>query len=120
PLTLPPALLVLWHWRRNPATQVRFVLRFALGIAAGVALLLPLHGWVWWVDALRALFTHGGTRASFVRGPAELLRYLGSFAELAIVAVLGAVWLASRGSKAAGTAPGQGGPAGGSRAAVAG
>ncbi|HTM58009.1 MAG TPA: hypothetical protein VL123_06310, partial [Candidatus Udaeobacter sp.] len=94
--TLPVAFIAVWHWRRRSGLLVRFGGRFLIAIVVGIAVMVPFHGPAWYADSARALFLHSGGRSSFVRGPAELLRYLGSFGELAILGALAGAWLMRR------------------------
>ena len=95
-LALPVAFALWALSRRDGRALARFFLRFAICLAAGVLITLPVHGPLWYRDALRALFTHGAQRSNLLRGPGELVRYLGTFGELALVAALGLAWLARR------------------------
>jgi hypothetical protein len=63
-----------------------FALRFLAALAAGLALLLPWHGPQWIVDALRTMLFAPPHTSIPLRGPAEVLRYLASYAELAVIA----------------------------------
>jgi len=54
-----------------------------------VALMLPFHSLSWYSQALSTTLFAPPNLSSPVRGPAELLRYLASFAELGLVAVMG-------------------------------
>ena len=94
-VTAPAAFLLSALARRNRGA-LRFVIRFAICVAAGVALSLPIHGPAWYWDAIRTLRVHVNVREDPLRGLTEPLRYLGSFAELAIFATLAIVWLAGR------------------------
>jgi len=92
-LTLPAALA--WCCLRDGrhAALARFLARCLLVIVAGVALTAPVHGPGWYLDTVRTTLFAPPFTWSFVRGPAELLRYLGSYAEFAVLVALTLVLL---------------------------
>jgi len=94
-LTTPLALAVWALARRRPAALARFGARFAACAAAGALLMLPAHGPGWYLNAAQALFAHASGRSSPLRGPAELLRYLGASAEIAVFSSFALALLAS-------------------------
>ena len=87
-VTTPLAILGLSALTRDGAAAGRFVLRFALGCVAGVALLLPFHSLSWYAGVLSTTLFAPPNLSHKLRGPAEVLRYVGSFAELGLVAVM--------------------------------
>ncbi len=98
-LTMPLAV-VLWSLSQQQGVPaVRFIARFVLCAALGGLLTLPFHGAAWYSSALGTLITAPPNTAHLLRGPAELLRYLGSFAELAAAAALALAFLAARESR---------------------
>ncbi len=92
-----PLALVAWTLhRRRGAGLARFSVRFAACVLGGALLTLPVHGPAWYVSALHALITHASGRTNLLRGPAELVRYLGVCGELAVFTTLALMLLASR------------------------
>lgn len=91
PIALLTWLAIGGEWRRALAFGVRMLL-------AGAALLLVLQPWhaaAWTLDVWRTLLTPRHTLLA-LRAPAELLRYLASFAELAACAALaGVAWMSA-------------------------
>jgi len=85
----PLAIVAMSVFARDGATVARFVLRFALACVVVVALLAPFHSLSWYAQALSTTVFAPPNLSNPVRGPAELLRYLASFAELGLVAVMG-------------------------------
>ena len=85
----PLAIVAMSALARDGAPAARFALRFALAGIAIVALLLPFHSLSWYAQALSTTLFAPPNASNALRGPAELLRYLGSFAELGLVAVMG-------------------------------
>ena len=76
-----------------------FAARFIAAIAAGVVLTMPWHGPGWYADVIYTLAFAPPNTSAFARGPFELLRYLASFAELAVAVGLGIVYLTSEWSR---------------------
>jgi hypothetical protein len=100
-----PLAAAWWVWRRGlGASARRFALRFALGLGVGALLTGPWLGLPWYADALRTLLIAPPNSWNVLRGPAEMLRYLGVYSELAALAALGMAMLRSdewRGTPAA-------------------
>ncbi len=89
-----PLAVAWWAWRdARLDAWLRFTVRFALIVLAGLVLTLPWHGPTWMADALRTLIWAPPNSWVLFRGPAELLRYLGSFAEMAALAAFTIVLL---------------------------
>lgn len=88
-VTVPLAVLATSVLRRDAATAARFGLRFALASAAGLVILLPFHSLSWDAQVIATTLFAPPNLTNRLRGPAELLRYIGSFAELGVLAVLG-------------------------------
>ncbi len=76
-----------------------FAARFFAGVAAGVVLTMPWLGPGWYGEVLYTLAFSPPNTGVLARGPFELLRYLASFAELAIVAGLAIVFLTGEWSR---------------------
>lgn len=87
-LTLPAALVWRCLQDRRHSALVRFAVRYALVVAAGVAITAPAHGPEWYLDTVRTSLLAPPFTWNFVRGPAEVLRYLGSYSEFAVFVVL--------------------------------
>ena len=87
-VTTPLAVLCMGALARDARPAVRFALRFAVVALAGVALMLPLHSLSWYASAFSTTLFAPPNLSNKLRGPAEVLRYIGSFAELALVAVM--------------------------------
>jgi len=87
-LTLPLALVWWTLRRREGRALLGFGARFAACALAGIALTLPAHGPGWYWDAFHALVVATPSTFNSLRGPAELLRYLGAFSELALFAAM--------------------------------
>ena len=87
-VTTPLAVLCMGALARDARPAVRFALRFAVVAVAGVALMLPLHSLSWYASAFSTTLFAPPNLSNKLRGPAEVLRYIGSFAELALVAVM--------------------------------
>ncbi len=95
-LTLPVAI-VIWAVNQQQAVPaIRFVARFVLFVALGTLVTLPFHGAAWYSSALGTLLASPPNTGHALRGPAELLRYLGAFAELAAAAALALAFVTSR------------------------
>ena len=94
-LTVPIALVLWCLAHRRAAPLLRFGARFAACWVAGALLLLPIHGPRWYAEALGALVTATPSTSLWLRGPTELVRYLGSCGELAVFAALALALLAS-------------------------
>jgi hypothetical protein len=76
-----------------------FAARYFAAIALGVALTMPWHGPHWYADVLWTLAFAPPNTSVFLRGPFELLRYVASFAELAVLAGLAIVYLTGEWSR---------------------
>src|SRR5262245_47026576 len=87
-VTVPAAIVANAAFTREPAPAVRFVLRFALACAVGVLVMLPFHPLEWYAQAFSTTLFAPPNLSHVLRGPAEMLRYVASFAELGLVAVL--------------------------------
>jgi hypothetical protein len=87
-LTLPLAVLIWCVRNRDMRQFVRFHVRFLLAAALLLACSMPVHGPGWVLDAIRTVSVLAHNTTNFVRGPAEFLRYLGSFPELAVATAL--------------------------------
>ena len=99
-----PVALALWALRhRRAAALPGYGLRFLAAAAVGVLATAPVHGPGWYASAAHALITAPLGRSSILRGPTELVRYLGVCGELAVFASLAVALLAGR--------RGRGGPA---------
>lgn len=95
-LTVPLAM-VLWSLSTQQGVPaVRFFVRFAAATALGVLVTLPWHGPAWYAGALGTLLTAPPNTTHPLRGPAELLRYFGSYAELCAAAALALGFLVGR------------------------
>jgi hypothetical protein len=87
-VAVPLAIVAMSALTREGAPAARFVLRFAVACAVGVALLLPFHSLSWYAQAFSTTLFAPPNQTLRLRGPAEVLRYLASFAELGLVAVM--------------------------------
>ena len=76
-----------------------FAARYFAAIALGVALTIPWHGPRWYGDVLSTLVFAPPNTSVFLRGPFEMLRYVASFAELAVLAGLAIVYLTGEWSR---------------------
>jgi len=76
-----------------------FAARYFAAVALGVLLTIPWHGPRWYGDVLSTLAFAPPNTSAFLRGPFELLRYVGSFAELAVLAGLAIVYLTGEWSR---------------------
>ena len=95
-LTMPIGL-VLWALaRRRPASVLRFGARFVPCALAGMLLTFPVHGPRWYADALGALVFATPSTSNWLRGPTEIVRYLGVCGELAVFATFALTWIFSR------------------------
>ena len=99
-LTLPVAVVFCGLRDRNLTGLGRFALRYALVIAAGVAITAPVHGPAWYLDTVRTTLLAPPFTFNAVRGPAEVLRYLGTYPELAVCVALTLVLLLQPGMRA--------------------
>lgn len=75
---------------------LRFGSRLALFLLAGVARSIPIGGPVWFMDALRVILFAPPNQSFAIRGPAEILRYIGSHAEFAAACALALALLVQR------------------------
>jgi len=98
-ITIVLAMLAWSLRRRDRGMLARFALRLAACVAAGVLLSLPVRGPDWYASVLRDVATHATGRSSLLRGPAELLRYLGVCPELSVFVAFSLAALASRGMR---------------------
>jgi Glycosyltransferase family 87 len=87
-LTLPLAVLIWCVQHRDFRALVRFHLRFLIAAALLLVASLPVHGPGWVLDAIRTVSVLAHNTTNLMRGPAEFLRYLGSFPELAVATAL--------------------------------
>ena len=87
-VTTPLAILGVGAIAREGAPAARFVMRFALACVLGVVLLLPFHSLSWYAEVFSTTLFAPPNTSIRLRGPAEVLRYLASFAELGLVAVM--------------------------------
>jgi hypothetical protein len=87
-VTAPLAIVAMSAFTRDGAPAARFVLRFALACLVGVVVLLPFHSLSWYAQAFSTTLFAPPNLTHRLRGPAEVLRYLASFAELGLVAVM--------------------------------
>ena len=87
-LTLPAALVLHGLLERRFTAIARFVVRYAIVIAIGVALTAPAHGPAWYLDTARTTLFAPPFTWSPLGGPAEMLRYLGSYSEFAVLVSL--------------------------------
>ena len=76
-----------------------FAARYFAAIALGIAITLPWHGLGWYGDVLYTLAFAPPNTSWLLRGPFELLRDVGSFAELAVLAGLAIVYLTGEWSR---------------------
>jgi hypothetical protein len=106
-IAMPLALVALTIATRDPRPLARFIARFALACAAGVAVMSPFHAISWYTQALSTTLLAPPNLSNILRGPAEVLRYVGSFSELAVLAAAAIAALAdpARRSRADGAAP---------------
>lgn len=100
-ISLPLALVAWALARREWGVLPRFGARFALCVAAGVTLTLPVHGPGWYLDAMRGLATGTPGTWNALRGPAEMIRFLGSYSEVAVASSFALIFLGSRGTRSA-------------------
>jgi len=92
-----PLGLLLWAVTRGEWKLARrFGSRLALFMLAGVALSIPIGGPVWFMDALRVILFAPPNTSFALRGPAEILRYLGTHSEFAAACAIGFALLAQR------------------------
>ena len=92
-----PIGLLLWAATRGEwKLALRFGSRLALFLLAGVALSIPIGGPVWFMDALRVILFAPPNLSFAIRGPAEILRYVGTHAEFAAACALALALLAQR------------------------
>jgi hypothetical protein len=91
---LPLAVLLSCVTAGRWTAFARFSLRFAIAILAGVALTLPVGGPVWYAAAAHTILTAPMNVSHALRGPAELLRYLASYAEFTVAFSIAVAWLA--------------------------
>ncbi len=104
-VTVPLAVLGMALVRRDVRGAFRFGAQFALVLAAAVLLLVPIHGPQWLAAVIHQTVAAPLNTTLPMRGPLELLRYLGSYAELAVVAALALVALVAGGREGAGECP---------------
>src|SRR5262249_41039434 len=74
--------------RRAVLARSRFAVRFVAAALLQLLVTLPIHGPTWYVAAWRALLTETPATSSWLRGPTELVRYLGACGEIAVFATL--------------------------------
>jgi hypothetical protein len=98
-LTVPAAILLEAVRGRRIGPALRYLAGFAIGLAAALALMIPAHGPAWMASVTHAMLWARPNTTVLARGPAELLRYLASFAELAVIASLAIVGLATGGDR---------------------
>lgn len=98
-VTTPLAVLISTFGPGARRAAGPFAARFFAAIAAGIVITMPWHGPGWYVDVLYTLVFAPPNTSAFARGPFELLRYLASFAELAVMAGLAIVYLTSEWSR---------------------
>ena len=91
-----PVAFVVTALPARRAGLARFVLRFVISAAVELLLMLPLHGPTWYFAAWTALLTETPATSSWLRGPTELVRYLGACGEIAVFAALALAQLPSR------------------------
>jgi hypothetical protein len=92
-----PIGLLLWAVTRGEwKIALRFGSRLALLLLAGVALSIPIGGPVWFMDTLRVILFAPPNQSFAIRGPAEILRYVGTHAEFAAACALALALLAQR------------------------
>ena len=92
-----PVGLLIWAVTRGEwKLALRFGSRLALFLLAGVALSIPIGGPVWFMDALRVILFAPPNQSFAIRGPAEILRYIGSHAEFAAACALALALLVQR------------------------
>jgi hypothetical protein len=93
-LTLPLAItgwmLVAGRPRRLPA----FFFRLAACLLIGVLLLSPARAAAWYLYVMQGLASSPPGTWNLLRGPAEMVRYLGICPEAVVAAALGIAWLA--------------------------
>jgi hypothetical protein len=80
-VTVPLAMLLWALGTRRPLDFLRFGLRTALFAAIGIACTIPIEGPARYLDAARTILSVPFNTSHALRGPAEMLRYLGSYAE---------------------------------------
>jgi hypothetical protein len=80
-VTVPLAILFWALATRRPRDLARFLLRAAAVAAAGLVCTIPFDGPARYLDALRTQLALPLYTAHPLRGPAEMLRTLGSYAE---------------------------------------
>jgi len=95
-VTVPLALAAWMLSRGRGEGLARFGLRFVVCTLAGLLLTVPVHGPSWYLSALQSLTTATPGESRLLRGPAEVLRYLGVCGELAVFATLALALLARR------------------------
>jgi len=98
-VTIPLAVLLSAFVPGARRAAGPFAVRYFAAIAAGIALTLPWHGPAWYGDVIRTLVLAPSGHSLILRGPLELLRYLASFAELAVIASLAIVYLTGEWSR---------------------
>lgn len=92
-LMLPLAVVARALIERDARPALRFALQFAVALGALLLLLLPVHGPEWFAAVFQQMWLAPVNTMHALRGPLELVRYLGSYAELTVIAVLAAVSL---------------------------
>jgi hypothetical protein len=76
-----------------------FAARFVTALAAGIALTIPWHGPGWYADVMHTVLFASPASRFPLRGPFELLRVLGTSAELTVAAGLSIVYLTGEWSR---------------------
>jgi hypothetical protein len=98
-VTVPLAVLITSATPGARRAAGPFAARFFAAVAAGVVLTIPWHGPGWYADVLHTLAFAPPNVSTPLRGPFELLRYLASYAELAVAAGLAIVYLTGEWSR---------------------
>ncbi|HYM81361.1 MAG TPA: hypothetical protein VEY91_08105 [Candidatus Limnocylindria bacterium] len=104
-VSVPLAVLMWAIAGRRPGRLVRFAVRFTAAALVWVALTFPAGGPTWYVSAIRELVTATPCTWSLARGPAEIVRYVANFSELAVIAALALAMLARPAMRATPLAP---------------
>lgn len=76
-----------------------FAARYFAAVVLGILLTIPWHGPHWYGHVLSTLAFAPPNTSVFLRGPFELLRYVASYAELAVLAGLAIVYLTGEWSR---------------------
>jgi hypothetical protein len=98
-VTVPLAVLISAATPGARRAAGPFAARYFAAVAAGVVLTIPWHGPGWYADVLHTLAFAPPNVSTPLRGPFELLRYLASYAELAVAAGLAIVYLTGEWSR---------------------